>query len=275
MPTQCARRVWPRGGRGLQGPFLSPGVPSTAAAPSFSELLLLGWRLPLPAAGTQASPAPIPEPAELETRHSPGERRRGPAGRLRPSFRGAPRKAAAPPRRSGPSSLPAPAPPSLGAALRSCWGRWAGTRAGAQPRPPCWRCHLLSIVLQERAEEGVARLRTLTYPIGWGVNVCECVRVRVCVCPSSCQESPSLISHRPITLSTLPALLNRLTFPRRHLTQSERKNYGQRRWRPMAVTPPVPPGPRAPRIQYWEAVPSLGVGPRSLLGGMVARKTCL
>lgn len=43
----------------------------------------------------------------------------------------------------------------------------------------------------------------------------------------------------------------------------------------MAVTPPVPPGPRAPRIQYWEAVPSLGVCPRSLLGGMVARKTCL
>lgn len=133
MPTQCARRVWPRGGRGLQGPFLSPGVLSTAAAPSFSELLLLGRRLPLPAAGTQASPAPIPEPAELETRHSPGERGRGPAGRLRPSFRGAPRKAAAPPRRSGPSSLPAPAPPSLGAALRSCWGRWAGTRAGASP----------------------------------------------------------------------------------------------------------------------------------------------
>ena len=78
MPTQCAHRVWPRRGRGLQGPFLSPSVLSTAATPSFSELLLLDWHLPLPAAGTQASPTPIPEPTELETRHSPGERGQGP-----------------------------------------------------------------------------------------------------------------------------------------------------------------------------------------------------
>ena len=67
MPTQCACRVWPWGGRGLQGPFLSPGVLSTAAAPPFFELLLLGWHLPLPTSGTQPSPTPIPEPMELET----------------------------------------------------------------------------------------------------------------------------------------------------------------------------------------------------------------
>lgn len=130
VPADHAHPVRPqslaRGGRGLQGPFLSPGVLSTAAAPSFSELLLLGRRLPLPTAGTQGSPTPIPEPAELETRHSPGEHGQGPARLLRPSFRGAPRKAAAPPRLSGPSSLPALAPPSLRAALHSCWGRWAG-----------------------------------------------------------------------------------------------------------------------------------------------------
>ena len=78
MPTQCAHRVWPQGGCGLQGPFLSPSVLSTAATPSFSELLLLDWHLPLPAAGTQASRTPIPEPTELETRHSPGERGQGP-----------------------------------------------------------------------------------------------------------------------------------------------------------------------------------------------------
>ena len=135
MPARCARRVWPGGGRGLQGPLLSPGVLPTAAAPSFSELLLLGRRRPLPAAGTQASPAPVLEPAELETRHPPGDRGPGPAGRLRPSFRGAPREAAAPPRRSGPSSLPPGptlarrSPPLLLGALGGGPARrWAGAR---------------------------------------------------------------------------------------------------------------------------------------------------
>lgn len=114
---------------------LSRGVPSAAAAaaaPSFSGLLLLSGRLPLPAAGTQPQPA---EPAELETRHRTQQCGQGPAGRLRPSFRVAPREAAAPPRFSGPSSLPALSPTSLPAALHSRRGRGAGTQPARY-----WRC---------------------------------------------------------------------------------------------------------------------------------------
>ena len=118
---------------------LSRGVPSAAAAaPSFSGFLLLSGRLPLPAAGTQPQPA---EPAELETRHPTQQCGRGPARRLRPSFRGAPREAATPPRFSGPSSLPALSPPSLPAALHSRRGRGAGTQPGRY-----WRCCGLSTV---------------------------------------------------------------------------------------------------------------------------------
>lgn len=96
--------------------------------PCFS-LLLLSGRQPQPAAGTQTSPARDSRAQELESRRSPWERRRGPAPTMRPSFRGAPRPAAAPPlrgpgrrgfsfssrpSRSAPSRLPSPPLPPAG-----------------------------------------------------------------------------------------------------------------------------------------------------------------
>lgn len=170
MPTQCARRVWAPGRARASGTLPpSPGVLSTAAAPSFSELLLPGRRLPLPTAGTR-SPTPIPEPAELEP-----DTRLANTGKGQPGYC-APPSGARPERRRprpwlGPSSLPALPHPAR-AALHSCWGRWAGPGGHPAQTSVLQMPHALHCVPVESRGGGSHDCALLTYPIGWGV---ECV----------------------------------------------------------------------------------------------------
>ena len=149
----CPRREpaapGPRGGRGLQGPFLAPGL----SRPAFSLLLFLPLSLGSccsagacsyqPPAPKLAQPQPA-QRAQLETRHPPPERWRGPAWRQRPSFRGAPRAAAAPPPAGSSAEvllplLPPRPRPNLLPLASLCWRRRAGTRLGAR----WWRCCML------------------------------------------------------------------------------------------------------------------------------------
>lgn len=127
LPAGHAHPVHPQNlapgkGESLRDPssLWSPPALSLQLLLSSFSLLLLRGRQPQPAAGTQASPAQDSRAQELESRCSQWERRRGPAPTVRPSLRGAPRPAAAPPlRRPGRRSFsfhcsrPTPSAPSL------------------------------------------------------------------------------------------------------------------------------------------------------------------
>lgn len=209
---QSAHRVSPQGGRRLQGPLLAPGLLPLAFSPLQVMLpLSLGsccsenaCHYP-PRAHKLAQPQPV-EPSELDTGHQPRERGRELARRLRPSFRGAPGEAAAPPRFFDPSLLPALSPPSLP-------GAPPPPSRGTDPAPtPGAALKMLAASPQcaSRRQRGGGRSHdSPPSSVGW-VEVC------LSVCPAARRALP-LPHSDPITPSSLPAQQNLLTFPRSHL----------------------------------------------------------